>query len=443
MTIIHTLLATLPLLAAAVAASNQGHHGGLPKDLVAPHIQAHPYAPGNFRPAVPRREHGHGKVCTVKSHNGDAGPDIVAAARKCNHGGTVYFPAGVYEIATAVDLTFLQDIDFAIHGTISFLQDAKYWETQTFKYDYQGAKLFWRFGGKNVNIYGNDKGVIDGNGPYWWGQMANDSTTQRPIMFGTDGLHHATISGLTMRNPPNWFNLIANSSDILISDLSLQVDPQPKETPAKNTDGWDTYRSSNIVIQNSVIINTDDCVSFKPNSTSVIVQNLSCTGSHGISVGSLGQYIGEVDQVEDVYVYNITMANAGNFARIKVWAGAEASADGLSGGGMGTVRNVTYDHLYSNGNDEAITLTQCYYAVNQTMCDRYPASLEISDVTFKNIWGTTTKKYDPRVGSLVCSSPDVCHDIHATNIHLDPPSGNTATYTCVNLADSELDINCV
>jgi galacturan 1,4-alpha-galacturonidase len=45
------------------------------------------------------------------------------------------------------------------------------------------------------------------------------------------------------------------------------------------------------------------------------------------------------------------MTNAGNFARIKVWAGAEASADGLSGGGMGTVRNVTYDHLYSNAND--------------------------------------------------------------------------------------------
>ncbi|KAL4880405.1 pectin lyase fold/virulence factor [Aspergillus karnatakaensis] len=141
-----------------------------------------------------------------------------------------------------------------------------------------------------------------------------------------------------MHNPPNWFNLIANSFDILISDLNLQ-----------NTDGWDTYRSHNVVIQDSVIANTDDCVSFKPSSTSAIVQNPSCTGSHGISVGSLGQYIGEVDLVEDIYVYNITMANAGNFARIKVWAGAEASADGLSGGGTGAVRNVTYDHLYSNG----------------------------------------------------------------------------------------------
>ncbi|KAL3464881.1 putative exopolygalacturonase A [Aspergillus heterothallicus] len=443
MAIFSTLLATLPLFAAALAAPNQGHNGGLPQDLVAPHVKAHPYSPANFRPAVPRRGHGHGKVCTVKSGTRDAGPYIIAAARKCNRGGTVYFPPGDYLIASGVDLTFLDDIDFAIWGTISFLQDAKYWETQTFQYDYQGAKLFWRFGGKNVNIYGSGKGVIDGDGPYWWGQMANDSTTQRPIMFGTDGLHRATISGLTMRNPPNWFNLIANSSDILVSDLNLQVDPQPKATPAKNTDGWDTYRSHNVVIQNSVIVNTDDCVSFKPNSTSVIVQNLSCTGSHGISVGSLGQYIGEVDLVEDIYVYNITMANAGNFARIKVWAGAEASADGLSGGGTGAVRNVTYDHLYSNGNDEVITLTQCYFSVNQTMCDRYPASLEISDVTFKNIQGTTTKKYDPRVGSLVCSSPNVCHNIYASDIDLVPPSGSEATYTCVNLGESELDINCI
>ena len=60
-------------------------------------------------------------------------------------------------------------------------------------------------------------------------------------------------------------------------------------------DGWDLYRSDAIVIQNSYISNDDDCVSFKPNSTNIVVQNLVCTGSHGISVGSLGQYLGEVD----------------------------------------------------------------------------------------------------------------------------------------------------
>jgi galacturan 1,4-alpha-galacturonidase len=65
---------------------------------------------------------------------------------------------------------------------------------------------------------------------------------------------------------------------------------------------WDTYRSDNIVIQNSHIDNGDDCVSFKPNSTNIVVQNLICNGSHGISVGSLGQYKGEVDIVKNIYV---------------------------------------------------------------------------------------------------------------------------------------------
>jgi len=65
-------------------------------------------------------------------------------------------------------------------------------------------------------------------------------------------------------------------------------------------------KTSEILRSNSFV----DCVSFKPNTTDIIVQNLHCNGSHGISVGSLGQYEGEVDIVENVLVYNISMFNA-------------------------------------------------------------------------------------------------------------------------------------
>ena len=41
----------------------------------------------------------------------------------------------------------------------------------------------------------------------------------------------------------------------------------------------------------------------------MLVQSLSCTGSHGISVGSLGQYVGIYSIVENVYVYNVSMHN--------------------------------------------------------------------------------------------------------------------------------------
>lgn len=36
---------------------------------------------------------------------------------------------------------------------------------------------------------------------------------------------------------------------------------------AKNTDGWDIFRSDNVVIADSNINNGDDCVSFKPSMT--------------------------------------------------------------------------------------------------------------------------------------------------------------------------------
>lgn len=99
-------------------------------------------------------------------------------------------------------------------------------------------------------------------------------------------------------------------------------------------------------------LTTADCVSFKPNSTGVLVQNLRCNGSHGISVGSLGQYQGQVDIVEDVYVYNISMSNASDGARIKIWPGVPPNTtNSEKGGGAGYVRNVTYELFYNDNVD--------------------------------------------------------------------------------------------
>lgn len=136
------------------------------------------------------------------------------------------------------------------------------------------------------------------------------------------------------------------------------------------------------MIQNSIINNGDDCVSFKPNSTNIVVQGLQCNGSHGISVGSLGQYAQEFDIVENVYVYNISMANASDGARIKVWPGVYTNfQDNLNGGGgSGYVKNVTYDGLFNTNNDYAIELTQCYGQKNLTLCNQYPVSTQSSDL---------------------------------------------------------------
>lgn len=126
------------------------------------------------------------------------------------------------------------------------------------------------------------------------------------------------------------------------------------------------------------------------------------------------------------------MANASDAARIKVWPGIETAFQTLlnGGGGLGRVRNVTYDLFHNINNDRAITITQCYGQKNQTLCEEFPvrigirfnlisnaraqltedfsqANLTITDVTLKNIYGTTSAKLDPQAGTLVCSAADV------------------------------------
>ncbi|KAJ4129727.1 hypothetical protein NW754_004010 [Fusarium falciforme] len=431
-------LTYLASIADAVAGPFHGHNS-----LARPEIKPWPHAPGGHYPVSPPRH--HGRYCFVEPshHGGDDAGKILNAFRQCNYGGTVVLDKN-YTIASPLDLTFLNHVDVAILGTINFSGDINYWKEHSFKYAYQNASAMWKFGGRDVNIFGKGVGRINGNGQPWYDGLAVDPLLQRPVLFLVDGLHGGSVTGLRMDNPPSWFNLIANSSNIVVSDLNLQA-VSTSVNLAKNSDGWDTYRSDSVVIQNSVINNDDDCVSFKPNSTNMVVQGLNCNGSHGISVGSLGQYPDEFDIVENIYVYNVSLSNASDGARIKVWPGAftnfQSSLSG--GGGSGYVKNVTYDGVFNTNNDWAIELTQCYGQKNLTLCNEYPSNMIISDILFKNVYGTTSKKYDPKVGTLVCSDTSKCHNIQAHNISVSPPSGKTATWVCTNLDNSLLDINCI
>ncbi|KAJ9496310.1 hypothetical protein H2202_008268 [Exophiala xenobiotica] len=405
-----------------------------------PDIVTRPHQPTQpNRPSPPRT-----KTCYVQSHNDSITDDssyILSALHECNDGGHVVFDADTsYVIGKALDMTFLRHIDIDIQGYVQFTNDTDYWQAQSFKQIFQNATTFFELGGEDVNVFGG--GTLDGNGQAWYDLYAEDIYILRPVLFGTVGLHSGTISNLNLIYSPQYYNWVANSSNVIFDNIFITGFSKSNNT-AKNTDGWDTYRSDSITIQNSVVNNGDDCVSFKPNSTNMLVQNMHCNGSHGISVGSLGQYATEVDYVENVYVYNISMSNATDGARIKVWPGSpsELSGDLQGGGGTGAVRNITYDTFYINNVDYAIEITQCYGQKNNTLCNEYPSSLTITDVHFNNFVGKTSKQYQPLVGNLVCSSPNVCSDIYATNINVVSPNG-TDLFTCLNIDQSTVDVNC-
>jgi len=211
--------------------------------------------------------------------------------------------------------------------------------------------------------------------------------------------------------------------------------------PAANSDGIDIYRSSNVYISNWIVDNDDDCVSFKPNTTNVVVEDLLCNGSHGISVGSLGQYAGETDIVENIYVNNIIMSNAQNGARIKVFPD-NPSPTSVIGGGLGYAKNITFSNFQVINTDYPILIDQCYDVENATFCAEYPAKLSISDIHYINVSGTSSGKNNATVVQMECSAQ--CTDITATGTSLYAPALYwEPVYLCQNIAsESSLDFNC-
>ncbi|KAG4031339.1 hypothetical protein MFRU_009g01260 [Monilinia fructicola] len=409
-----------------------------------PEIVVSPLQPSKPHLATTSRSTPRNRTCHVSSLGSglDDSSALLAAIKSCNNGGIVQLNETLYTISTALDIQSLQSIDFNISGTIQFSPNISYWTSNSFKYAFQNSSAFWQWGGNDINWYGG--GTIDGNGQPWWDAFAKDSSLARPILFVMNGVVGGSMSDLKMKSPPNWFNFMTGSQDVLISGMTLTAVTN-NSNPVKNSDGWDTYLSSHITLQKSTIINTDDCVSFKPNSSSIIVQNLDCTGSHGISVGSLGQYVGVTDIVEDIYIYHNKLSDSSDAARIKVWAGAVPNSDGSlpygAGGGDGIVRNITYDGMTVVSDDYSIELTSCYMQ-STSNCNAYPTKMIIQDVVFKNFTGVASTKHDPKVGTLVCSSAASCINISAHNINITTPSGKTAKWTCTNVDESLLDINC-
>jgi galacturan 1,4-alpha-galacturonidase len=173
--------------------------------LERPKLQWGPKTPGHPFPHSPNRH----KTCYVPSTSHfnkpskyDDAPEILKAFKECNRGGSVILDDN-YIIASPLDLTFLEAVDVVITGTITFTNDINYWVENSFKYAFQNSSAFWRFGGKDVNIYGGGHGLIDGNGQAWYDAFATEPTLLRPILFVVDGLEVGSVTGLKMRNSPD------------------------------------------------------------------------------------------------------------------------------------------------------------------------------------------------------------------------------------------------
>jgi galacturan 1,4-alpha-galacturonidase len=161
-----------------------------------------------------------------------------------------------------------------------------------------------------------------------------------------------------------WNFVIIESKNITVDNInitSISDDYEANPGNLGNTDGFDTLYSDNVTISNSYVNAGDDCVSWKPGSTNVHVENLTCIYTAGIAVGSLGQYQGQTDLVENVTANNITLISSRNGAYIKTYQEISTyyPPQGV-GNGSSIVRNVHFSNFrIANITNSPVVLNQC------------------------------------------------------------------------------------
>lgn len=288
-----------------------------------------------------------GPTCTPVaggSSTTDDTPAIASAIAACPS-GTILLPEGSqYYLNSALSLDNCTGCTLALEGTLTASDDLDYWATQgamiTIQ-DVSGASFLSTTGA----------GVFDGNGQAAWDAFAADDSLSRPTMLLVAGASDITVSGLYFKSAPNVFHSCNDdSTSVSYSDITLYA-VSSSDNVAQNTDGWDVGPATHVTIARVNVTNDDDCVAFKPGASYVSVTDITCTGSHGLSVGSLGSSGDDV--VENIYVSGATMISSAKAAGIKVYPGGDDY-------GTSSVSNVTYDNIVVQDCEYAFQVQSCY-----------------------------------------------------------------------------------
>jgi polygalacturonase len=125
---------------------------------------------------------------------------------------------------------------------------------------------------------------------------------------------------------------VFKSSNILMQDIYINS-TSSSHNAARNTDGADTIYSNNIHFDRMTIINGDDSISTKANSTNILITNSTFINGLGVALGSIGQYEGVYEILENITARDITFVKTLHAGYVKTWTGQRVGYPPNGGGG--------------------------------------------------------------------------------------------------------------
>ncbi|KAL8096432.1 exopolygalacturonase-like [Apium graveolens] len=256
-------------------------------------------------------------------------------------------------------------------------------------------------------------GTVDGQGASVWSKTGQP----RAISMVFNFVKFVEISNLNFINSKSVHLKLFSSQKVIMSGIKITA---PENSP--NTDGICIAESQDIKLLHSSIASGDDCVSMLSGTENVEIADVTCGPGHGISVGSLGQNLGDQSNsgVTGLHVRNCTFIGTQNGVRIKTWA---PSVPGL-------VSNFMFEDLHMKNADNPIIIDQ-HYCPSRNCNNKAQSSIEIKNVTFRNIWGESST---PIALNIQCSSKVPCSEFKLQNINLAYNGrGGVAKSDCLNV----------
>ncbi|KNC75464.1 hypothetical protein SARC_12010 [Sphaeroforma arctica JP610] len=330
----------------------------------------------------------YGAVADGVTLNTDA-INLAIGAVNAMGGGTVVFPGpGVYLTST---IFMMSDIRVLIENgtTVMSTTEPSLWPTirhrfgvlmcggqmgRYYQRKFVGGPLFFCHLCNNITMAGKG-GVVDGQGGHWWDRKQGKGLYRGylAMFINSTNIH---ITDLTFQNSAAWNIVPKYCTNVTIDRVSIYN----HYVKGHNTDGVNPYSSKNVNITNTVIVTGDDCIAVKSGprpscgipSENILVNNVTCVGSHGLTIGS------EMNAgVQNVVFSNVTIdgRNTPSSQGIRLKS--------VRGRG-GFVRNILYENIRIHNVKIGIQVTLNYRDVDPSVM---PVP-HFSNITVRNVYGT-------------------------------------------------------
>ncbi|KAF1944989.1 glycoside hydrolase [Clathrospora elynae] len=258
------------------------------------------------------------------------------------------------------------------------------------------GKTFWEYfdanyplikvGGTNLEITAAEGAILDGNGQSWWDGLGSNGGVAKPNHFIelSKVLGSSSVHDIYIQNYPVHCFSISNSAGLDVYHITLNnsagyaPNVRSNGLPAShNSDGFDLATTNDTRVRDSVVINQDDCVAVT-SGNNILVNNMYCNGSHGLSIGSIGGKSN--NNVTNITFSNSVILNADNGARIK----SNSNTTGL-------ISNILFENIrVENISTYGIDIQQDY--LNGGPTGDPTNGVIIQNIEIRNVTGTATEE---------------------------------------------------